>query len=180
MVKNIRGICEWMIKILGEKSPDKVAEASNEEVEARQRRKDLEERLKQKVKRTKQKKRDITSKIIHYANQQYLKKARELVDAIEEHIGYDEETGLVKYEVGGDGLYTHSNALLAIAKLGLGKKGEAWELVRAIEKYIGYDEKGLIRKGVGSSGLYTYTNASLAIAFLALAGAYDGWLIKKK
>ncbi len=92
--------------------------------------------------------------------------ASRLLSGIELHVDFDRKTGLVKYANTNPGLYTSSNAALALADIALGKKDFAEALVKIIENHIGFDkETGLVHTMVDSKSITTSNSALMSYVY---------------
>jgi tetratricopeptide (TPR) repeat protein len=103
--------------------------------------------------------------------------AESLVKGIEEHIGFDDETGLVKYVSSNRTWLTIcDNAALALVYIALGRKEDSLKLVEGIEKHIGLDENtGLVTDEYFKENELPFPegNALLAIVYNALGRKDD-------
>lgn len=99
----------------------------------------------------------------------YINKAKSLISAIEKHIGFDTETGLVKdlFSTSRPNIDTFENLALCIAyRLDERRKG-AKQLLTRIKKHIGYDTKtSLIKNKLGSENIFASDNLLLAIEYI--------------
>ncbi len=95
--------------------------------------------------------------------------AQELLENIDEHIGFDKETGLVQEKIKSSNAIASDSALLSYVCSILGRKEDALRLVEAVEEYIGFD-KGLVKhcKEKAHTSLHSADNAALALAYFAL------------
>lgn len=95
------------------------------------------------------------------------KDANNLILKVEDFIGFDEKTQLIKNKIGSENIFLSDNALLALAYFLLSKKHKAHNILNAIETYIGFEEEtGLARNGLNSPELYSFNSLLMAIDYL--------------
>ncbi len=94
----------------------------------------------------------------------------QIIKAIEEHIGFDENTRLANFrnDDDGGGLFSDDSAALCLAYFGLGKGTEPMNLIKKIENYFGF-QKGLLRHekhDKSPTSTFTHTSAMMTLAYM--------------
>lgn len=108
---------------------------------------------------------------------EYLRKGCRLIDAVENYIGFDPRTGLVRDMVCCEtaNLDTFENVSLAIAYLLNKKEYKAKRIISTVENLIGFDSRTkLVRNKLGSENIFLSDNAILVLGNLLLANYQEG------
>lgn len=86
-----------------------------------------------------------------FQKRHYLGKGIGLIERIEDLIGFDKETGLIRDGSSEAMLDTFENSSFGIANFLAGRGDVSRALLEGIEKYIGFDENGLVYNKIGLS-----------------------------